>query len=212
MKKDNAIKVNSDFTENYNDWKRWGGDNFAALTRKNDLYYRKLINFVDLNISKPLRVLEIGYGNGSFLKFCEVNKLDITGVEVNESLLDIARAKSFNVIHASNFCRLKPKSYDLIVIIDVLEHLNKDEIIGYLHSVNLCLDDGGTLIARFPNGDSPLSLPYQNGDITHKNFIGSLQCEYFINMLNVSKVYVGGDINVWDFSNIISVARLLLSI
>ena len=37
------------------------------------------------------------------------------------------------------------------------------------------------IFARFPNGDSPLSMPFQNGDLTHVESIGSEKAKQIFN-------------------------------
>jgi len=55
------------------------------------------------------------------------------------------------------------------------------------------LRDGGHFIARFPNGDSPFGLPYQNGDVTHVTAIGSGKVAFFAAKSNMEIVFLGGE-------------------
>ena len=57
--------------------------------------------------------------------------------------------------------------FDLIVAFDVLEHLTVNELLDLMQFAKSLLTPDGRILARFPNGASPFSGPYQNGDITH---------------------------------------------
>jgi SAM-dependent methyltransferase len=57
--------------------------------------------------------------------------------------------------------------FDLIVAFDVLEHMMVEEIADFLSLAASLLNPGGRLLARFPNGSSPIGAFYQAGDITH---------------------------------------------
>ena len=56
---------------------------------------------------------------------------------------------------------------------NVFEHIPYRELTGMCGKIANALKPGGFLVARFPNGDSPFSLPIQNADPTHVHSIGS---------------------------------------
>ena len=75
----------------YTKWKSWDASQFGLTSKENSLYYKKLFSRYLLEAKN---VLEIGYGNGSFLNWCKEKKLNIHGVEQDKDL--IARAKKLN--------------------------------------------------------------------------------------------------------------------
>lgn len=187
----NSLDVN--YGEDYLSWKDWGHKNFGELSTKDFKYFSSEIRKTKQNFDANSTVLEIGFGNGSFLQFAKTNRWKISGTEINENLIKIAKESKFNVFHTTNLVVFDNASYDLIVAFDVLEHIPQDKILPFLFEVKRILKPNGCFIARFPNGDSPLGLSYQNGDLTHVSFIGSGKVRYFANKLAIELVYVGGE-------------------
>ncbi len=185
--------IDSNYGEDYINWKDWGINSFGSLSRYDQKYFVAEIKKTKQNFGENSIVLEIGFGNGSFLQFAKLNGWKISGIEINENLVNIAKESDFNTFHTDNLTSFDNASYDLIVAFDVLEHIAPDKILPFLTEVKRVLKPNGYFIARFPNGDSPFGLSYQNGDVTHVNFIGSGKARYFANKLAVDLVYIGGE-------------------
>ena len=137
-------------------------------------------------------VVEIGFGNGSFLAYGRLKGWNIIGTELNSGLLEQARRGGFKVIEAEQFGVLPNDAFDPIVAFDVLEHISLDSMEGFLLSLREKLREGGVLLATFPNGDSPLGLPYQNGDVTHVTTLGAGKVWYIARSCGYEVVFVGG--------------------
>lgn len=89
-------------------------------------------------------------------------------------LLARAAKKQFHVYNTLDNIQAvySAHSFDLIAAFDVFEHLSPQESIAALTQMKQLAKPGALLIARFPNGDSPFSLPLQHGDYTHKIALG----------------------------------------
>jgi 2-polyprenyl-3-methyl-5-hydroxy-6-metoxy-1,4-benzoquinol methylase len=156
---------------NYQDWKGW--KDFGVLTPSRARYFAR-----ELAVLGPLRnkrILEIGFGNGSFLRFAQAQGSEVTGTEVIPELLRAARDAGFQVSESPALFgdRSQAGSFDAVVAFDVIEHIGIDALPGFFAAVNGVLKPGGTFVARFPNGDSPFGRRYQHGDLTHKTVIGA---------------------------------------
>ena len=79
--------------QNYEDWKNWKDGDFGKTTPEDDAYFSKIKKTFNLN--NNLRVLEIGFGNGSFLNYCKNNNWDVYGVEIIPVLVDRAVKTGF---------------------------------------------------------------------------------------------------------------------
>jgi SAM-dependent methyltransferase len=55
----------------------------------------------------------------------------------------------------------------VVVGIDLIEHISKDDVMELLRQAHRVLRPGGRLILRYPNGDSPLVGMNLFNDITH---------------------------------------------
>lgn len=170
------MKTQSNYFK-YRDWKSWSQTNFAKYSKSDSAYYRnELIKAgISSNFSE-LSCFEVGFGNASFSAWANDNGIRYFGTEVNNELLALAKENNLNVFSAEVDISkiLEPRSIDLIVAFDVLEHLTIDEISALINSACRCLKPGGKIIARFPSGDSPFSRAMQHGDLTHRTTIGSL--------------------------------------
>jgi hypothetical protein len=58
--------------------------------------------------------------------------------------------------------------FDVIVALDVVEHISPGDCGEVLEMTRSRLKSGGRLILRTPNADCPLVLPTYHGDLTHK--------------------------------------------
>jgi SAM-dependent methyltransferase len=160
--------------QNYSRNKGWAADAFGECPPSLHHYYKVELARAGFSCSGR-RVLELGFGNGSFLSFARASGAEAIGVELQPELVERARARGF-VAYPSLDKLLEqeaPHSIDLAVALDVLEHLSSDEAVELLRKLARLLVPGtGLLLSRFPNGDSPFSLPYQNGDVTHRTALG----------------------------------------
>ncbi|MES2546343.1 MAG: class I SAM-dependent methyltransferase [Pseudomonadota bacterium] len=181
------------YGEDYLSWKDWGSSSFGKLSAMDCKYFSCEIDRAKRSFDANSTVLEIGFGNGSFLQFAKTKGWEISGTELNENLVKIAAENQFNVFHTENLTAFENTSYDLVVAFDVLEHIPQDKILLFLSEIKRILKPNGCFIARFPNGDSPFGLSHQNGDVTHVTFIGSGKIKYFVSKLDVELVTVGGE-------------------
>ena len=111
------------------------------------------------------RLLDIGFGRGELLDWAKSQGAETHGVEIIPELVTRARARGHAA--SASLRRLPAGKFDVIVATDVLEHLTVDQLRDLLAQVRRLLAADGAFIARFPNGQSPFSGAYQNGDLTH---------------------------------------------
>lgn len=192
----------------YISWKNWTGK-FSSLSKYKKKYYSKELFLAGIDIKKEYNVLEIGFGNGEFLKYCQLNKWNYVGVELNECLISQATELNYGKILKNNSDNFYGKGYDLIVAFDVIEHFSDQELINLLFKVKEMLSIGGIFLATFPNGDSPIGLRNQNGDITHLTAIGSKKILYFVNVLEVSLLRLSGQAEVLIGNSLLGSIRRL---
>ena len=119
------------------------------------------------------RALEIGFGQGLFLDWGAANGYKMVGIEIIPEMTEMAKLRGHE-IYLGNIQEyiVRFKNYfDLIVLFDVLEHMNLDEIINLFNSLTFILKGEGRILARFPNGASPFGRVYQYGDATHRTVL-----------------------------------------
>lgn len=163
----------------YISWKGWvDGAPFGRPGRGDSAYF-------DAELREALRgrelrdVLEIGFGNGAFLAYARERGWNAVGLELLPELVAEATAAGFDARPSNHLAELPAESFDAVVAFDVFEHIDPAESVAFLTSLRRVLRPGGTIVLRFPNADSHLGLPFQNGDPTHVNAIGVLKLQYY---------------------------------
>lgn len=157
--------------ENYVEWKGWDGDDFSRYTAKEALFYQAELGHVVTGTPgcRP-SIVEIGFGNGSLLGWLRDKGAIATGIEVQDDLKTRARQAGFPVI--DTLAAIPDGEADMVIALDVFEHIPYPDLQRLCADIHRALKPGGHLIARFPNGDSPFSMRFQNGDETHVLHIG----------------------------------------
>ena len=173
---------------NYTKWKNWDVEKFGFTSKENSLYYQKLFSKKLPDIKK---VLEIGFGNGTFLNWCKENHLNISGVEQDNDLLNRAKKQGYKAY--KSISQIKGVKFDLIVLFDVLEHVPEKNIQSLFESLKKILAKNGEVFIRVPNGSSPFGLTYQHGDVTHVTTITGAKLVYWAKFTNFKIIYCGAD-------------------
>ncbi len=127
-------------------------------------------NGIELN---GRHVLEIGFGNGEFLRYAQERGAAVTGLEINPELVARQTAMGYDV-RLSRFYddhSVPERSFDLAPAFDVLEHLSPDEIRAFLRRAGCVLRPREFLALRFPNGQRPFALYPHAGDLTHRTLL-----------------------------------------
>jgi len=189
-----ASKDNADiaYGKSYLEWKGWDEGNFARASSLETFYFDAEVRRAGFKSNSKIDVLEIGFGNGSFLAYAQNRGWNAVGTEVNGFLVHMATRRGFRAIHADNLDTLEDSSFDLVVAFDVLEHISPDHLLNFVQALTRLLKPGGFLLARFPNADSPFGLLNQNGDITHLTAIGLGKVRYLTRELDMKPVFFGG--------------------
>jgi len=117
----------------------------------------KLINSFS---SQGNTLLDVGCGTGDFLKTSQNNGWHVLGIEPNDQARDIANKKTNNSVYKiEHLLQLKGKSFDVITLWHVFEHLPRLE--DHIAVFKRLLKDKGTLIIAVPN--------YKSYDAKHYN-------------------------------------------
>ena len=153
----------------YSDWKDWHGE-FSPSDREARYFAAELSGIV----LAGKRMLEIGFGNGSFLAWAKAQGADVVGTEIDAPMVERARVKGFDAQPASLVALAAAgQRFDLVVAFDVFEHWDKAELVENLKQIAALLRPGGLVLARFPNGQSPFGRVHQYGDLTHQTVLSA---------------------------------------
>ena len=198
------------YGKSYLEWKGWDERSFAKAGNLQTCYFDAELSRANFKPSDKCEVLEIGFGNGSFLAYAKSKGWSAVGTEMNAVLVEMATRSGLNAIHANDLETLKDGTFELVVAFDVLEHIPPDHLLAFVQSLTRLLKPGGLFLARFPNADSPFGLLNQNGDVTHRNAIGQGKVRQLNRELNLKLIFFGGQavpLNCGDVSR--SLRRVL---
>lgn len=156
----------------YRGYDRFKGYARPALTPK--LVRRFDREFLDLSGCAPgMSVLEIGCGTGLFLAYLASKGFrDFLGIDPDPGLaphIPPALAPHFRAVGWEAFLAdgAEGRSFDCVVVYDVLEHLTHADGIRLLTALAPRLRPGARVMVKVPNAGSPWGARYQWGDITH---------------------------------------------
>jgi len=103
------------------------------------------------------RVLEVGCGNGFYTRLCrEQGVISYTGVDVTDALFPdlTARFPGYEFVKADVTREVLSGTYDLILVIDVLEHITEEPAFdAALASLRKCIGESGVMVVALPDPD-----------------------------------------------------------
>ena len=120
---------------------------------------------------RDANVVDLGCGDGRLLYLLSRKGYrKLTGVDASESRTAMARqvvdsVENMDVLHYLRSCAAE---IDLLLAIDLIEHLNKGEALELIALCASHLRPGGRLIIQTPNAASPFFGAVRYGDYTHE--------------------------------------------
>jgi len=158
--------MSADYDTAYAEWKKWHSAGAFTCRRKDAKYFRGQFAHVAV---RGARVLEIGFGNGQFLAWARDQGAVVCGTELLGHSVRLGREQGLDVYEGrvDEITALQDVRFDLVVLIDVLEHLADEDLARTLDWIVAHLHEDGRCVARVPNAASPFGLMIQHGDLTH---------------------------------------------
>jgi 2-polyprenyl-3-methyl-5-hydroxy-6-metoxy-1,4-benzoquinol methylase len=140
--------------------------------------HRRGLTLLHERILKPLlpvernaRILDVGCAAGFMLH--DVRGLgyqNVSGFEPDEKLAAIGRANGLEIssgISTTEFLAKHVCAFDVILLMDVLEHMPKGEQIDLLAAIYRSLKPGGRIICSVPNAGAAIASFWRYNDYTH---------------------------------------------
>ena len=104
------------------------------------LTFKRLLKYIGLDhLSKPCKILDIGSGDGSFIKVCKENGHESFGLDGSKENIDFEKDR----------LKFNDKTFDIITMLSVIEHIQNPTNI--LNEILRVLKKGGILIIITPN-------------------------------------------------------------
>lgn len=162
---------------------------------------------------KKIDVLEVGPGMGEFVSFCNSRGISCVDVVDNDSGVLAHIKKNFKIRSAFLMESLRGKDlgrYDLIVLVQVVEHIPPDQYKSTLSTLYSHLKVGGRIIIVVPNGNNPLGLIERYGDLQHYNCFTSQSLRDLVRVSELSECKV--ELRGYNIppSSLLNVIRILV--
>lgn len=149
-------------------FKGWQSSTVVDLRRMDELYGR----FLSPGMHD---VMEFGAGAGELIAWLSARGVaNARGWDSSPEQISEAERQGRCVGQGDLFVvlRCQPSaSLDGIAVIDVLEHLRRDELVQFAKEAARVLRPGGRLLVQTPNGDGIGVMPVWAGDLTHETLL-----------------------------------------
>ncbi|MBD3869020.1 MAG: class I SAM-dependent methyltransferase [Acidobacteria bacterium] len=135
-------------------------------------FYRSLIR-THVPSGRDLELIDLACGHGG-LVFClnESGYRNVHGVDISPEQVELAHRFGLPEVECGGIVEYLDRSslqYDVVFLLDILEHLTREELLAVLDRVSSRLNPQGRLIITVPNGAGLFGMRVRYGDLTHEN-------------------------------------------
>ncbi len=171
---------------------KWHKDTPAHRASMRAHYHRLLEPHLPLN--KAAAVLDVGCGMG--LAVDAIRHLgygNTSGIDVDKNQVALAQAAGLPAEHVEDstaFLRTQTDTRELILCLDVLEHIPKEEQLNFSSAIRMALKPGGRAIFSVPNANSALASRWRYNDWTHETSFTEHSIDFLLSHAGFVKISV----------------------
>lgn len=169
---------------------------FMGHRRNLEKSSQELINLFGRFIpkNKEKRFLDIGCGMGEFLYALRKKKyFNIQGIDISKECVMHCKKIGFSNIKNTSlisFLKNKRSEYDVMSLIDVLEHICKEDLLLSAELIYEHLASGGRVLIRVPNMEAPFAaLRGRYCDLTHISGFTTASLNQLLRLAGFTKIH-----------------------
>jgi 2-polyprenyl-3-methyl-5-hydroxy-6-metoxy-1,4-benzoquinol methylase len=147
--------------------------------------------------NKSTNILDIGPGFGELLELFVVDEgyVKTSAIDISKEVVNYCNSivpnSCFYVENTEEYLRSMPNKYDVILMLQVLEHIPRDSVINLLDAVRESLNPQGIAIIEVPNiSNSIIGADLFYSDFTHQVAYTDTSLKYVLKSANFSSVDV----------------------
>lgn len=157
----------------YDQYVSTGQAGFAEKQSLDSPYFDKLIDD-HLPRDTGIAVLDLACGHGPVIHALKKKGYtNVLGIDISEEQVAAAHRLGLTEVKCQDlkdfFRDPGTGRYDVVFLMDILEHLDKQELFDLLDEVHGILTDGGIVVIHVPNGAGLFGMRIRYGDFTHYN-------------------------------------------
>lgn len=160
------MTVSYDYSIHYRTWHNESEAHVADMTK----YYQGVLG-THLPTPHGKRLLDVGCGMGLALRAMKDYGFDwVHGIDVSPEQIAACRrlGESCELVEDTHaYLSNCQERYDVVLLLDVLEHIPVGEQIEVMRALLSVIEPGGRVIITVPNATSPLAARWRYIDFTH---------------------------------------------
>lgn len=122
---------------------------------------------------KKSLIIDLGCGHGTLVHYSQqAGYINTKGFDISSEQVQLANQLGIAGISQCNLkealAKFPSNSLDMVITIDVIEHLTKGELMELVDSIYAVLKINGSWLIHGPNGRSPFVGSVRFGDFTHE--------------------------------------------
>ncbi len=160
-----------------------------AIERQFPVWENRFRRHLPRDLSAP--VIDVGCGSGGFVYYLRrVGYSDVSGIDLSGEQVAAARSLGIDGVtreDVRDHLADHPATYGAVVARDLVEHFTREEVIDLLILIQKSLLPGGVLLVQTVNLESPFSLRYRWGDLTHESGFTSYSLQTALQLAGFSQ-------------------------
>jgi SAM-dependent methyltransferase len=154
-------------------------------------YFKRSLKYLPQN--KDAKILDLGCGTGNWLYLLkQEGYLNLEGVDRSPEQVAAAHVLGLDFVKQGDvrehLISRKSASCDVVLVLDVIEHLSKDEALEFVDQVFRVLAPGGVMVVHLPNGEGIFSGCVAFGDFTHELILTNSSLSQLLRCVGFSEI------------------------
>jgi len=180
-----------DYTRIYCKWHSYDPEHIKMMK---DFYCRTIGSF--LPGKKDIKILDIGCGMGFAMMFLkDIGYHNVSGIDIDENQVRLCKNKGLDSEVVSNtdlFLRRNTGFYDLILALDLVEHIACKNQLDLMKALYNSLKPGGKFICTVPNANSALASRWRYNCWTHRLSFTENSLDFLLHNAGFNEIEITG--------------------